>query len=86
MTENGEVIIDLVVDANVSFATLIKYGFSFHLLFSEKFHLLTPEYIFSEFEKHKEEILEKTERTTEEFFALLELFKRRIVLVPLEEL
>jgi len=48
--------------------------------------LLTPEYIFSEFEKHKEEILEKTERTTEEFFALLELFKRRIVLVPLEEL
>lgn len=77
---------DLVVDANVLFAALIKDNFSYHLLFSGKFHLFTPEYIFTEFEKHKEEILEKTERTTEEFFHLLDILKRRISLIPLEEL
>ena len=77
---------DLVVDANVLFAVLIKDSFSYNLLFSDRFHLFTPEYIFTEFEKHKEEILEKTERTTEEFFRLLEILKRKIVLIPLEEL
>lgn len=77
---------DLVVDANVLFAALIKDSFSYRLLFNGKFRLFTPEYIFTEFEKHREEILEKTERTTEEFFRLLEILKRRIILVPLEEL
>ena len=37
-------------------------------------------------EKHKEEILEKTERTTEEFFRLFEVIKRRIAIIPLGEL
>ena len=77
---------DLVVDANVLFAVLIKDSFSYHLLFSGKFYLYTPEYIFTEFEKHKQEILSKTERTPEEFFQLLDILKRRIVLIPLEEL
>lgn len=77
---------DLVVDANILFAALIKNSFSYNLLFSDKFHLFTSEYIFTELEKHKEEILEKTERTTEEFFRLLEILKRKIILVPLEEL
>lgn len=77
---------DLVIDANVLFSALIKDSFAYNLFFNEKFHLFTPEYIFTELEKHKEEILEKTERTTEEFFRLIETLKRRIVIVPLEEL
>jgi len=77
---------DLVVDANVLFSALIKDSFSYALLFNEKFHLFMPEYIFIELEKHKEEIMEKTERTAEELFRLVETLKRRIVIVPLEEL
>ena len=78
---------DIVIDANVLFAALIKEdSFAYSLLFSDKFHLFTPEYIFTELEKHKEEILSKTKRTTEEFFRLVETLKRRIVIVPLEEL
>ncbi len=77
---------DLVVDANVLFSALIKDSFSHNILFSGKFHMFTPEYIFTELEKHKEEIMNKTERTTEEFFRLVETLKRRIVIVPLEEL
>jgi len=77
---------DLVVDANVLFAALIKDSFSYDILFSGKFQLFTSEYIFTELEKHKEEIMEKTEQTTEEFFRLIETLKRRIIIVPLEEL
>ena len=77
---------DLVVDANVLFAVLIKDGFSYQLLFNEKFHLFTPEYIFVEIEEHQEEIMSKTERSIDSFYNLLEVLKRRIVLVPLEEL
>ena len=77
---------DLVIDANVLFSALIKESFSYNLLFGGKFHLFTPEYIFTELEKHKEELMNKTERTAEEFFRLVETLKRRIIIVPLEEL
>lgn len=77
---------DLVVDANVLFAALIKDSFSYQLLFSEKFHLFTPEYVFIEIEKHRRELLDKTERSADNFYELLDALKRRIILVPLEEL
>ncbi len=54
---------DIVIDANVLFSALIKDSFAYTILFSGSFHLFTPEYIFTELEKHKDEILEKTERT-----------------------
>jgi predicted nucleic acid-binding protein len=77
---------DLVIDANVLFSALIKDSFNHNILFNGKFRFFAPEYIFIEFEKHKEEILEKTERTTEEFFRLIEILKKRIILIPLEEI
>ena len=77
---------DLVIDANVVFSALIKDSFTYNLLFNDTFHLFTPEYIFTELEKHKEELMNKTERTTGEFLRLVETLKRRIVIVPLEEL
>lgn len=77
---------DFVVDANIIFAALIKDNFSYYFLFEKEFHLFTPEYVFIELEKHKEEILEKTERTSEEFYRLIEVLKRRLIIVPLEEL
>ena len=77
---------DLIVDANVLFSALIKDSFAYNLLFSSSFHFFTPEYIFTELEKHKEEILKKTERSEEEFFRLLEILKRKFIIVPLEEL
>jgi len=64
---------DLVIDANVLFSTLIKNSFAYNLIFSDSFHLFIPESIFTELEKHKEELLKKSERTDEEFF--LDLLK-----------
>ncbi len=77
---------DLVIDANVLFSALIKESFTYNFLFNNTFHLFTPEYIFTELEKHKKKILKKTERSEEEFFRLVETLKRRIIIVPLEEL
>ena len=77
---------DIVVDANIIFSALIKDSFSCYLLFDEQFRLFAPEYIFIELEKHKEELLEKTERTEEEFFQSLDILKRKIIVIPLEEL
>lgn len=77
---------DLVVDANILFAALIKESITSDLLFKNHLHLYAPEFIFIEFQKFRELIKEKTERTDKEFNKLLELFERRIILVPLEEI
>lgn len=77
---------DFVIDANILFAALIKKKFNYNLLFRNELHFYAPEYIFKEFDKHKAEIFSKTENTREEFDRLTEVLKRRIVLVPLEEL
>jgi len=77
---------DLVVDANILFAALIKRGITSELLFRNDLHLYAPEFIFIEFEKYRELIKKKTERTDGEFDELLELFQRRIMLVPFEEI
>ena len=37
---------DLVIDANVLFSALIKDSFAYNLIFSDAFHIFTPEYIF----------------------------------------
>ena len=77
---------DLIVDANILFAALIKESLTYDLLFRRDLYLFTPEHLFIELKEHKEEILKKTERTPENFGALLEIFTRRVTLIPLEEL
>jgi len=75
---------DLIIDANILFAALIKKGLTSEILFKNK--LYAPEFIFIEFEKYKKELLAKTERTEQEFNELFELFQRNIVLIPAEEM
>jgi len=77
---------DLIVDANILFAALIKQGKTDELLFVDHLRLFAPEFILIEFEKYKKEILKKTKRTPEDFNRLLEVLRRRINLVPLDEI
>lgn len=77
---------DLVIDANILFAALIKQSITSELLFKEGLHLYAPEFLFVEFEKYRKLIKKKTERSDsvfDEFFGILE---RRITLVPYEEI
>lgn len=77
---------DLVIDANIMFAVLIKKSITSELIFRNDLHLYAPEYIMVEFEKYREVIKEKTERTDENFDALMELLERKIMLIPFEEI
>ena len=77
---------ELVVDANVIFAALIREGKTYEILFDERLHLFTPEFFFTELEKHADYLLKKTGRSREELNQLLDVLRKRIALVPLEEL
>ncbi|MFQ5976409.1 MAG: PIN domain-containing protein [Candidatus Hydrothermarchaeales archaeon] len=77
---------DLVVDANILFAALIKEGGTSNLLFSDNLHLFAPEFLMDEFEKYADVIRKKTHRTDEDFQRLIEVLKRRIIFIPIEEI
>ncbi|MBI2541231.1 DNA-binding protein [Candidatus Woesearchaeota archaeon] len=77
---------NLAVDANEIFAALIKESKTHELIFDKRLHLVTTEFFFAEFKKHSEEIREKTEKTEEELNHLLDVLKKNIAIVPLEEL
>ena len=69
---------DLVIDANILFAVCIAEGKTEELLFSEDLHLFAPEFLFEEFEKYRELILQKTKRPKKEFDKFLEILKSKI--------
>ena len=77
---------DLVIDANEIFAALIKESKTHELIFDERLHLFTTEFFFTEFNKHSEEIREKTGKAEEEVNNLFDVLKKKITLIPLEEL
>ena len=76
---------DLVLDANILFAVLIKDSLSAELLFHEDLHLFAPEFLLEEFYKHKQEILNKTKRTERHFEEIFNVLKEIITLTPQEE-
>lgn len=77
---------DLVVDANEIFAALIKESKAHKFLFDERLHHFTTEFFFTEFKEHSQEIRKKTDKTEDELNHLLDVLKKRVTLIPLEEL
>jgi len=77
---------DLIIDANILFAALIKKDLTSDLIVYDLFRLYAPEYIFTEFEKYRGYIKRKTERSNEDFNEALNIFRRRIELIPYEEI
>ena len=75
----------LVIDANILFAALIKISVTSDLLVDNFLTLHSVEFIFTEFEKYKDLIKEKTERTDEEFEKFMDIINKRIKLIPFEE-
>jgi predicted nucleic acid-binding protein len=77
---------ELVVDANILFAALIRDGAAARLLFRDDLRLFAPEFLLEEFARHRTAILAKSGRPAAEFDGLLAVFGRRITLVPKEEI
>ena len=76
---------DLVVDANILFAALIKESVTKELILSNEISLFAPEFLFEEFYKYKEEILKKTNRSLGEFNDIFMILTNIINLIPEEE-
>lgn len=72
----------LVVDANVLFSAAIKDSKTAELLINDNLELYAPEYLFDEFRKHKQTLLEKTHRNQEDFERFIEILKTHINILP----
>lgn len=72
----------LIIDANILFSLLIKEGKAVEVFFNLDNKVYAPEFIIEEFEKHKQEILKKTNRTNDDFNNILNIIKNIICLVP----
>lgn len=77
---------ELIVDANILFAALIKIGITSDLIVYDGLNLVSSEFIFSEFKKYEELIKNKTERNKDEFDRFIEIIEKRIKLVPNEDI
>jgi len=78
--------VKLIVDANILFAALIKEGVTAELLISDKLQLFAPEYLFEEFSKYEQLILDKTYRSEKDFNRILELLKEQITTISKTEI
>ena len=75
----------LVVDANVLFSALIKDSFTRKMFFDERLEIYAPQYLFEEFEEHREEIMQKTHRSEADFWEVMGILKSRISVIPVSE-
>lgn len=77
---------DLIVDATILFSALIKDSKTSDLMVQNSLHLYAPEFIFAEFEDHREILIKKTHRDDEDYMRFLNILRRKIELVPAEEI
>ena len=64
---------ELVLDANILFAALIKHGKTIELFLDLRLHLFGPDFLLVEFEKYKNTIIKKSHKNKQEFE---EIFKQ----------
>lgn len=74
---------DLVIDANILMSALIASGGgTYDLIFNERIKLFAPEFLIEELNKHKEEILLKSQLEPVDFELFLSLISSKIEFVP----
>ncbi len=78
--------VDLVVDANILFAALIKNGETAHLFFEKTLHFYAPDFLLEEFQKYKDYLVQKTHRDEGDFYKFLEILKRKVIFTPQSEI
>jgi predicted nucleic acid-binding protein len=71
----------LVVDANVLFSAMIKNSTTRRIFFDENIELFAPDFLIDEFRKYERLILDKAQKTPDEFASLVEVLRNRINLV-----
>ncbi len=78
---------DVAVDANILIAALISpHGHTADLIILERVRVFSPEFVLEEIKEHREELLQKTELTENDFQKLLIFLISKITFFPLVEL
>lgn len=75
----------VVLDANILFSILIKMGKTLDLFLNSKLEIVSPDFIFSEFVKHKEELSKKSGLNYSWLLTAIVLLSEKIRLFPVEE-
>jgi len=75
----------LIIDANILFSTLIKNSLTAELVFDEELQLNAPDFFIDEFMKYEDLILQKMHRTKEKYLEILHSLKDIIKTIPKEE-
>jgi len=73
---------DLIIDANLLFAALIKESKTTDLILDLRLQLFAPKFLLKEFNKYEEQILKKTNRSKEEFNEIFILLNKIINIIP----
>ena len=76
----------IVIDANILFSALIKDSLTRKIILEYEERFLFPKIIFTEAEKHKDELLKKSRLSAEEFSVLFALLMQKMQIVPDETL
>jgi predicted nucleic acid-binding protein len=76
---------NLVLDANILFAALIKNSTTTKLLFNSNLNLYTSKFIFEEFEKYKSLILKKTKKSEKELEIIMNILKEIICVISIDD-
>ncbi|MEK6982009.1 MAG: PIN domain-containing protein [Candidatus Micrarchaeota archaeon] len=75
----------LVVDTNVIISAALKRSITQEVLFNRAFVCYAPEYVRDEIEKHKNEIMKKSQYKDEEFHTILSIIFSKLTIVPEED-
>jgi len=76
---------NLVIDANMIIAALIKNGAARQIILSDKFNFMSPDFIFDEIYKHREYIGRKSGLDHKDFDLVMLLLFQQIDIVPFDE-
>jgi len=76
----------IVIDTNIVISALLKQtGKTKELIFSDKFSLIAPEYLFGEILKHKKELMKKSGLSEPQITLALSIIFSRVSFVPRKE-
>ena len=75
----------LILDANILIAMLVKPGLPIDLFFDSRLSLFAPQLLFEELENNKQEIIKKSRLNNEEFDWLFLILKHNVFIVPEED-
>ena len=72
---------DLIIDANIVFAALIKEGFSSKLILNDNLNLFSTDFLVEETERYLFNLLEKSKRDVRDFIRFEEIIHEKIKII-----